>query len=96
LRWSNSILLDAKNRSLDRLLREEGRDALLVMATRIEKSILELNEQAERSKDKAQSLVEKGEGDPAPDRELSILCRQRIEILKPMLAAVKGAAAGMQ
>lgn len=96
LRWSNSLLLDAKNRSLDTLLREESRDTLLKLATRIERSILDLNEQAERAKDKAQAMVEKGEGDPAPERELSVLCRQRIEVLKPVLAAVKGAAAGKQ
>lgn len=89
LRWSNSMLLDAKNRSLERLLQEESRETLLVLATRIERSILDLNEQAERAKDKAQAMVEKGQGDPAPERELSILCRQRIEILKPVLAAIK-------
>ena len=96
LRWSNSLLLDAKNRSMDKLLREESRDTMLTLATRIERSILDLNEQAERAKDRAQSMVEKGEGDPAPDRELSVLCRQRIEVLKPILAAIKGAAAGKQ
>ncbi len=89
LRWSNGILLEAKNRSLEKLLREESRSALLGLVTRIEKSILDLNEQAERAKDRAQTKVEKGEGDPAPDRELSILCRQRIEVLKPVLGAIK-------
>jgi len=89
LRWSNAMLLDAKNRSMDALLRDEGREGLLVMATRIEKSILDLSEQAERSKDHAQSMVEKGEGDPAAERELAVLCRQRIEILKPILAVIK-------
>jgi hypothetical protein len=89
LRWSNGILLEAKNRSLEKLLREESRTTLLGLATRIEKSILDLNEQAERAKDRAQAMVEKGEGDPLPERELSILCRQRIEVLKPILAAIK-------
>jgi len=94
LRWSNDILLEAKNRSLERLLRTESRDDLLTLATRIEKSILDLNAQAERAKDRAQAMVEKGEGDPAPDREFSVLCRQRIEVLKPILAALKYAATG--
>lgn len=93
LRWSNSVLLDAKNRSLDKVLQEGSRDSLLALATRIERSILDLNEQAEKAKDRAQAKVEKGEGDPAADRELSVLCRQRIEVLKPILAAVKQAAA---
>jgi hypothetical protein len=93
LRWSNGILLEAKNRSLENLLRYENRSTLLGLATRIEKSILDLNEQAERAKDRAQTMVEKGAGDPASDRELSILCRQRIEVLKPILSAVKQTAA---
>nr|MBP8650924.1 hypothetical protein [Deltaproteobacteria bacterium] len=67
----------------------ESRDGLLDLATRIEKAILELSETSERAKDRAQAMVEKGEGDPLPEHELSILCRQRIEILKPVLAALK-------
>jgi len=93
LRWSNGILLEAKNRSLGKMVHEESRNTLLGLATRIEKSILELNEQAEKAKDRAQAKVEKGEGDPAADRELSVLCRQRIEVLKPILAAIKQGAA---
>jgi len=93
LRWSNGILLEAKNRSLENLLRLESRDTLLELATRIERSILDLSEQSERAKDRAQRMVEKGEGDPEPERELAVLCRQRIEVLKPILAALKQAAA---
>lgn len=93
LRWSNGILLEAKNRSLETLLKVENRDTLLDLATRIEKSILDLSEQSERAKDRAQRMLEKGEGDPEPERELAVLCRQRIEVLKPILAALKQAAA---
>jgi hypothetical protein len=93
LRWSNNILLEAKNRTLEKLLKLESRDALLDLATRIEKAVLELNEVSERAKDRAQAMVEKGEGDPLPERDLSILCRQRIEVLKPVLAAIKQGAA---
>ena len=89
LRWSNNVLLEAKNRSLENVLKLESRDGLLDLATRIEKAILELSETSERAKDRAQAMVEKGEGDPLPEHELSILCRQRIEILKPVLAALK-------
>ena len=97
LRWSNAMLLDAKNRSLDALLRDENRDSLLTMTTRIEKAILDLSEQAERSKDHAQAMVEKDNGDPDIERELAVLCRQRIEILKPILAVIKmGASAQPQ
>ncbi|MCP3176489.1 hypothetical protein MJO47_05185 [Desulfuromonas sp. KJ2020] len=89
LRWSNGILLEAKNRSLPRMLQEKPREDLLALVTRIEKAALELNEQAERAKDRAQAMVEKGEGDPAPDRELAILCRQRLDVLRPILAALQ-------
>jgi len=93
LRWSNGVLLDAKNRSLEKIVREENREGLLGLVTRIERAILDLNEKSEQAKDQAQAKVEKGQGDPAPDRELSLLCRQRIEVLKPILAALKQAAA---
>jgi len=97
LRWSNGVLLEAKNRSLMKLLKERSGDELLKLSTRIEKTILDLSALAEKAKDNAQSIVEKGQGNPAADRELSVMCRQRIEILKPILAAVKqGAAAKKQ
>jgi hypothetical protein len=89
LRWSNGVLLEVKNRSLPMVLREKSRDELLSLITRIEKAILDLNEQAEQAKDRAQNKVEKGAGDPAPDRELAVLLRQRIEVLKPILTAIK-------
>ncbi|BCA78540.1 hypothetical protein [Desulfuromonas sp. AOP6] len=89
LRWSNNMLLEAKNRSLPKTLREGSRDDLLGLVTRIERAALDLNEQAERAKDRAQAMVEKGEGDPAPDRELAILCRQRLDVLRPILGALQ-------
>jgi len=89
LRWSNGVLLDAKNRSLPKILSEENRDGLMNLVTRIEHAILELSEKSEQAKDRAQRILEKGEGDPEPERELSLICRQRIEIMKPILAAIK-------
>ncbi len=96
LRWSNGILVEAKNKSLVKILREKTGDQLMSLATRIEKTILDLSGMAERAKDNAQAMVEKGEGDPASERELSVLFRQRIEVLKPILAAMKDAAARKQ
>ncbi|MDW7646052.1 MAG: hypothetical protein SCI25_13540 [Desulfuromonadales bacterium] len=89
LRWSNNMLLEAKNRSLPKTLREGSMDDLLGLVTRIERAALDLNEQSERAKDRAQAMVEKGEGDPAPDRELAILCRQRLDVLRPILGALQ-------
>ncbi len=89
LRWSNDILLMAKNRTLPSLLQEKSRDDLLDMVTRIEKTVLDLNEKATQANDRAQDMVVKGAGDPTPKRNLAILLRQRIEILKPILGAIK-------
>jgi hypothetical protein len=38
-------------------------------------------------------MVVKGEGNPEKDRELSVLCRQRIAIFKAILAGLKQATA---
>ncbi len=95
LRWSNGILLEAKNKTLPSLLQEKSADELIALTTRIEKNILSLNEASERAKDRAQQIVEKGNGDPGPDRGMSILFRQRIEVLKPILRAIKMRIAAM-
>ena len=56
---------------------------------RVEKAVLALNREAERTMTNAQTLVEQNTGDPAPLRELAVYYRERIEILKPILAALK-------
>jgi hypothetical protein len=93
LRWSNAQLREAGKTSRDTELSGKSAEALLAMATRIGGSVLFLNEQADRAEERARNLRTKGEGDPAPDEELSLLLRQRIEVLKPILTTIREAAA---
>ncbi len=93
LRWSNGVLLQVKNRSLARLLREKSGTELLDLVTRIERVILELDLQAGKSKDLAQAMKEKGEGSSEAERTISVLYQQRIVILKSILGALKQAVA---
>jgi hypothetical protein len=92
IRWSNRVLVQVKNRTLPKMLREKTPDECIDLATRIENVILDLNHQAELAKDQAQRLVEKGE-DPAVHREEALIYRERIEVFKPIVMALKQAVA---
>ena len=90
IRWSNGILVEIKNSTLPRLMREKNPDYLINLVTRIEKAVLELNEQAQMADSRVQEMVVEGKGaDPTQANKLSVLCRQRIAIFKPILAALK-------
>ncbi|TSK04257.1 MAG: hypothetical protein FPO08_18160 [Geobacter sp.] len=88
MRWSNKVLLKAKNRSLPGLLQQKSTPDLLDLITQVENSFLDLNRMAETAKDRAQKAVADG-GDGGTARELSLTCRERGDILKPILAAMK-------
>ncbi|TGU75214.1 hypothetical protein E4633_07130 [Geomonas terrae] len=88
MRWSNKVLLQAKNRSLPGLLQQKSTPDLLDLITQVENSFLDLNRMAETAKDRAQKAVADG-GDGGTARELSLTCRERGDILKPILAAMK-------
>jgi len=93
MRWSNGVLLQVRNRSIPRLVRERSATELVDVVTRIEKAVLPLAEQVDKCKDRAQQIVEQGKGDPAPAREMAILCTQRIEVFKAILATLRQEAA---
>ncbi len=94
IRWSNRILVEIKNSTLPRLMRERNPEHLIGLVTRIEKAVLELNEQAQMADSQVQQMVVEGSGaDTTQANELSVLCRQRIAIFKPILSALKQAAA---
>ena len=57
IRWSNHALIQVKNRTLPRMLRERPATELIELATKIENVILDLNMQAELANDQAQRLV---------------------------------------
>ncbi len=94
IRWSNGILVEIKNSTLPRLMRERNPEYLINLVTRIEKAVLNLNEQAQMADSRVQEMVVEGKGaDTTQANELSVLCRQRIAIFKPILSALKQAVA---
>jgi hypothetical protein len=86
--WSNRVLLQAKNRILPGLLKAKPTGELLDLITQVENAFLDLNRMAELAKDRAQKGVADG-GDGGAARELSLICRERVDILKPILVAMK-------
>ncbi|MBW1834048.1 MAG: hypothetical protein JRI62_04445 [Deltaproteobacteria bacterium] len=75
-------------------MRERNPEYLINLVTRIEKAVLNLNEQAQMADSRVQEMVVEGKGaDTTQANELSVLCRQRIAIFKPILAALKQAVA---
>jgi len=93
IRWSNGVLLQVRNRSMPRLVRERSGTELLDLVTRLEKVALTLDEVREKHKDRAKQLVEQGTGDPAPDREMAILYGLRQEVFRAILATIRQEAA---
>jgi hypothetical protein len=90
-RARNRALIAAKNQQLPALLREKKTDELAAFVIKIEQTILDLNHEGELAKDRAQQVTAAG-GDPAridEIRGLSLSYRERIELLKPILAALK-------
>lgn len=92
IRWSNRILIEAKNTNLLRLMRYGARPELTGLITRIEKNVLSLNEKAQMADSRVQQIVVNG-GDPQAANEMAVLHRQRITILEAVLSALKRAGA---
>lgn len=92
VRWSNGILLQIKNTALGNELRGKSLPELQDLTTRLETGLLDLNERVGRANDRAQQAIEKGES-PDALRELATVYRQRGEILKAILGAVRQEAA---
>lgn len=88
VRWSNGILLQIKNTALGTELRSKSLPELQELTTRLETGLLDLNERVGRANDRAQQAIEKGES-PEALRELAVVYRQRGEVLKAILAAVR-------
>lgn len=92
VRWSNGILLQIKNGPLAAELAAKPLPELRDLITRLESSLLDLNERVGRANDRAQQAIEKGEN-PEALRELAVVYRQRGEILKAVLQMVRQEAA---
>lgn len=92
VRWSNNILLQIKNGPLAAELAAKPLPELRDLITRLESSLLDLNERVGRANDRAQQAIEKGEN-PEALRELAVVYRQRGEVLKAVLQMVRQEAA---
>ncbi|HXX94321.1 MAG TPA: hypothetical protein VEN81_11865 [Planctomycetota bacterium] len=87
-RQRTGVLLAAKNRTLPKMIREGTTSSLADLATRVEKTILDLNYNREQTNSLAQQAIESG-GKAGGLPELSLAYKERIEVLKPMVAAIK-------
>ncbi len=88
-RWRSGALLLVKNRTLPKLLRDGRTADLSRLVERLEKLVLDLNHEGEVAKDRAQRAVETQSGEAEHLREISLVYKERIEVLKPILAALK-------
>lgn len=88
-RWRSGALLLVKSRTLPKLLRDGKTGDLSRLVERLEKLVLDLNHEGEVAKDRAQRAVETQSGDAEQLREMALAYKERIEVLKPILAALK-------
>ena len=90
-RERNRAIIAAKNQQLPAMLRDRKTDELSALVVKIEQTILDLNHECERAKDRAQQATATN-GDERQIEELrglTISYRERIELLKPILTALK-------
>ncbi|HUT34871.1 MAG TPA: hypothetical protein VNE39_15385 [Planctomycetota bacterium] len=92
----NDLLVAWKNRELVALLREASTADLTGHVSQIEQLVLRANEMAEREKDEAQKLIAAGKPGSELHAEAARAYAARIEILKPVLAAIKAEVANRQ
>jgi hypothetical protein len=91
-RARNRALVAAQELQLPAILRDRKTDELSALVVKIEQTILDLNHECEVAKDQAQQAVAGANGVAAnldELRGLSICYRERIELLKPIAAALK-------
>ncbi len=90
-RERNRAIIAAKNQQLPGILRDQKTDDLTALVVKIEQVVLDLNHESEVAKDRAQQAAA-ANGDQRQIealRDLTISYRERIELLKPILAAIK-------
>lgn len=85
----NDFLVGWKNRELVAVLREGTAADLREHASGIEQLVLRANAAAERERDKAQALIAAGKPGAELHAGLARTYHTRIEVLKPILAAIK-------
>jgi len=92
----NAYLISWKNRELEGVLREARTRELREHVDRIEHMALKANEAAEKEKDEGQRLAQQGRPGAERHAQAARTYRSRIEILKPILAAMKAELANRQ
>lgn len=88
-RQRNRLLVAAKTLTVPALLREKKTAELTGLVVQIEQLVLDLNHEAEMEKDRAQRVAEQDPKAVEDHRELAVAYRERIEVLKPIHAALK-------
>jgi hypothetical protein len=91
-RARNRALIAAKTTQLPALLRDSRTADLTTLVVKIEQVILDLDHECEVAKDQAQRILAESSANSSRVDELrglSICYRERIELLKPMLGALK-------
>jgi hypothetical protein len=90
-RERNRLLIAAKNQQLPAMLRERKTDELTTVVIRIEQAIMDLDHESEVAKDRAQqAMANNGPAGQIDElRGFTISYRERIELLKPILSALK-------
>ena len=90
-RERNRAIIAAKVRQLPAILRDSKTEVLTALVVTIEQTILDLNHESEVTKDRAQqAMANNGPAGRIEElRGLTISYRERIELLKPILAALK-------
>jgi len=83
------LLVQAKTKTLPTVLSERKTGALKDLVVAIETAILDLSHESEAANGRAQDLIAKGGAGAAEERELALALKERIEVWKPVLAAVK-------
>ncbi len=84
-----NFLIAWKSTELEKVLRDAKTEELRDDAVRIEQTILEANEAAEKERDEGQRRVERNQDGVEACTRRARCYRSRIEVLKPILASVK-------
>jgi tetratricopeptide (TPR) repeat protein len=95
-RWRNRTLIEAQDQLLPKLLRDSKTPELAALATKIEQTILDLAHENELAKDRAELAIANNSTGAAEVDELALIYRERIALLKPILATIKDEIANRQ
>jgi hypothetical protein len=90
-RERNRAIIAVGNQQLPTMLRDKKTDELSALVVKIEQTVLDLNHESEVAKDHAQQVAAANGDQRQLDelRGLAICYRERIELLKPIAAALK-------